>query len=100
VSTAITAAKGLALLGVLWLEEPVIPDDIIGTKRVGVEGGILIAGGENLHTLGEFTHAITMGRLDYPQPDASNIGERATCLISTLLLTIVGLPAGERESVS
>lgn len=58
----------------LWLEEPTIPDDFVGTARVGREGGIAVAGGENLHTLDEFAHAIRLGAIDYPQPDASNIG--------------------------
>ena len=45
-----------------------------GYARIREEGGLAIAQGENLHTLHEFTHALTRGKVDFPQPDASNIG--------------------------
>ena len=45
-----------------------------GYKRVSKEGGLAIATGENLHTIYEFQHMIENGNIDFPQPDASNIG--------------------------
>jgi L-alanine-DL-glutamate epimerase-like enolase superfamily enzyme len=72
--TAIKAAKVLQQYDVLWLEEPTIPDDYDGYKRISAEGGLAIAAGENLHTIYEFQNMITRGNIDFPQPDASNIG--------------------------
>lgn len=46
----------------LWLEEPTLPDDFDGYARIRTEGGLAIAQGENLHTLHEFTHALTRGK--------------------------------------
>ena len=71
---AIRAAKLLAEHDVLWLEEPTLPDDFKGYARIREEGGLAIAQGENLHTLHEFTTALTTGKIDFPQADASNIG--------------------------
>lgn len=74
VETAIKAAKQLKVFNVLWLEEPTIPDDYDGYRRIAEEGGLAIAAGENLHTIYEFQNMISRGKIDFPQPDASNIG--------------------------
>ena len=74
VEKAVRAAREMKELDILWLEEPTIPDDYSGYSRIRQEGGIQIAMGENLHTLYEFRDAITIGGIDFPQPDASNIG--------------------------
>jgi L-alanine-DL-glutamate epimerase-like enolase superfamily enzyme len=74
VDEAIRAARALAPLDVLWLEEPTIPDDVAGHARVARDGGLPIATGENLHTLHEFTHMIAAGGVSYPEPDVTNCG--------------------------
>ena len=51
---AIRAARALAPLQPVWLEEPTIPDDVAGHARIARDGGLPIATGENLHTLYEF----------------------------------------------
>ncbi|MCM3713716.1 mandelate racemase/muconate lactonizing enzyme family protein [Alkalihalobacillus oceani] len=74
VEKAIKATKELAKYNLLWLEEPTIPDDYEGYKRISREGELAIAAGENLHTVYEFQNMIARGKIDFPQPDASNIG--------------------------
>lgn len=74
IETSIKAAKQLNNYNILWLEEPTIPDDYDGYRRISLEGGLAIAAGENLHTIYEFQNMITRGNIDFPQPDASNIG--------------------------
>lgn len=74
IETAIKAAKQLRQFDILWLEEPTIPDDYNGYYRISKEGGLAIAAGENLHTIYEFQNMISRGNIDFPQPDASNIG--------------------------
>lgn len=74
IETAIKAAKQLKPFDILWLEEPTIPDDYDGYHRISKEGGLAIAAGENLHTVYEFQNMISRGNIDFPQPDASNIG--------------------------
>ncbi|CAM3729119.1 MULTISPECIES: mandelate racemase/muconate lactonizing enzyme family protein [Paenibacillus] len=74
VETSIKAAQLLAPYNIFWLEEPTIPDDYDGYRRIGAEGGLPIAAGENFHTVYEFVNMITRGKIDFPQPDASNIG--------------------------
>ena len=74
VQTAIRAARQMQQYDVYWLEEPTIPDDYAGMARIGQEGGVPIATGENLHTIYEFQHMIDIGRIAFPEPDASNCG--------------------------
>ncbi|HET7340463.1 MAG TPA: mandelate racemase/muconate lactonizing enzyme family protein [Methylomirabilota bacterium] len=74
VDEAIRAARALAELGLLWLEEPTIPDDVPGHARIVREGGLPIAAGENLRTLHEFRALIAAGGVTYPEPDATNCG--------------------------
>lgn len=71
---AIRAARALQEFNLVWLEEPIIPDDVVGHVRVVREGGMPIATGENLHTLYEFQQMISAGAVTYPEPDVSNCG--------------------------
>jgi L-alanine-DL-glutamate epimerase-like enolase superfamily enzyme len=74
VDEAIRAARALADSQPLWLEEPTIPDDVPGHRRIVREGGLPIAAGENLRTLHEFRQLIAAGGVTYPEPDVTNCG--------------------------
>ena len=74
VHEAIAAARALAPHSLVWLEEPIIPEDVEGLARVAVEGGIPIATGENLHSVYEFEQTIARGRVSFPEPDAATLG--------------------------
>jgi L-alanine-DL-glutamate epimerase-like enolase superfamily enzyme len=71
---AIGAARALQPFAPLWLEEPTIPDDVLGHARIVREGGLPVATGENLHTLYEFAQMIHAGGVTYPEPDVTNCG--------------------------
>jgi L-alanine-DL-glutamate epimerase-like enolase superfamily enzyme len=74
VDEAIRAARALAPFDPGWLEEPTIPDDVAGHARIVREGGLPIAGGENLRSLWEFKQFIAAGAVTYPEPDVTNCG--------------------------
>ena len=74
VDEAIRAAQTLREYDVFWLEEPTIPDDVQGHAKIVQQGGLPIATGENLHTIYEFQQLISIGGVDFPEPDVSNIG--------------------------
>jgi L-alanine-DL-glutamate epimerase-like enolase superfamily enzyme len=74
VDQAIRASRALAEYDVYWLEEPTIPDDVDGHRRIESEGPLPVATGENLHTIYEFQKIIASGGVSFPEPDLSNIG--------------------------
>lgn len=74
VDEAIRAARALAPLDPVWLEEPIPPDDVLGHARVVREGGLPIATGENLRTLWDFQALIATGGVTFPEPDVTNCG--------------------------
>ncbi len=74
VDDAIRAARLLRECELVWLEEPIIPDDVAGHARIVREGGVPIAAGENLRTLWEFKQLIAAGGVSFPEPDVSNCG--------------------------
>jgi L-alanine-DL-glutamate epimerase-like enolase superfamily enzyme len=74
VEEAIRAARALSPYDLVWLEEPIIPDDVASHARILKEGGVPIAAGENLRTLWEFKSYIAGGAVSYPEPDVTNCG--------------------------
>jgi len=92
VDTAVEASRRLKDLNVLWLEEPVLPDDFPAFAEVGRASRIPLAMGENLHTLLEFRQAFHTGVLAFPQPDASNIGGVTGWLKVAEMCHRLGLP--------
>ncbi|MFT5508792.1 MAG: L-alanine-DL-glutamate epimerase-like enolase superfamily enzyme [Hyphomicrobiaceae bacterium] len=71
---AIRRARAFQQYNLVWLEEPVIPDDVEGHVRVMRDGGVPIATGENFRTLWEFKQMIASGGVSYPEPDVTNCG--------------------------
>jgi len=71
---AIRAARAMQPFNLTWLEEPTIPDDVLGHARIVRDGGLPIATGENLHTLNEFQTMIHAGGVTFPEPDVTNCG--------------------------
>jgi L-alanine-DL-glutamate epimerase-like enolase superfamily enzyme len=71
---AIRAARAFLPYEPLWLEEPIVPDDVAGHVRVVREGGLPIATGENLRSLWEFKQIIAAGGVTFPEPDVTNCG--------------------------
>ena len=74
VDEAVRAARGLAAFDVYWLEEPTIPDDVDGHRRILRDGGVPVATGENLHTIYEFKEMIARGAVSFPEADVTNCG--------------------------
>ena len=74
VHEAVAAARALSPVGLVWLEEPTIPDDLDGNRRIADLGGVPIAAGENLHSAYEFEQMIARAGVSYPEPDAATLG--------------------------
>lgn len=74
VDEAIRRARAFSEFDLVWLEEPIIPDDVAGHVRVMQEGGLPVATGENFRTLWEFKQMIASGGVSYPEPDVTNCG--------------------------
>src|SRR4051812_26295345 len=92
VDEAIRAARALAPLHPVWLEEPTSPDDVPGHARIVRDGGLPIAAGENLHTLHEFRALIDAGGVTFPEPDVTNCGGVTTFMKICHLAEAFNLP--------
>jgi len=72
--TAVRMGKYLEESNVLFMEEPVIPEDREGYRFVREKLNIAIAGGEAEYTLYGFRDFITAGCIDIAQPDITVCG--------------------------
>lgn len=71
---ALRLGRELERLGFLWFEEPVLPDDLDGYRRLTNALDMEIAGGENLYGVRAFSEVIRQGCLDIVQPDLTAMG--------------------------
>jgi L-alanine-DL-glutamate epimerase-like enolase superfamily enzyme len=92
VEAAIGAAKAFQPFDLIWLEEPTIPDDVPGHRRILAQGGVAIAAGENLRTLWEFKDYIVSDAVSYPEPDVTNCGGVTSFLKIARLAEAFNLP--------
>ncbi|GGG01847.1 mandelate racemase/muconate lactonizing enzyme family protein [Paenibacillus abyssi] len=67
--TAVKMAKELEKFNVMWLEEPVVPEDRMGYREVRSSTNIPIAGGECEFTRFGFRDLFLGGCVDIAQPD-------------------------------
>ena len=74
VDYALGMVQRLAPLGLAWLEEPVIPDDIAGYARLRRESPVPISGGEHEFTRYGFQHLMDAEAVDIVQPDLHRCG--------------------------
>ena len=74
VDQAANALEALQPFGLVWVEEPITPDDYVGFAHLRSLGKVPIATGENLHTLAEFTQLIGHCGVDFPEPDFTTCG--------------------------
>ncbi len=73
-SAAIQAARHLQDADLLWLEEPVGPEDVGGYRVVAQAAPMAIAGGEALASLAGFRDFVTAGAMGVLQPDLAVCG--------------------------
>lgn len=74
VKWALRAARMLAEYNVVWLEEPLPPDDIEGYRELRRGASILISAGEVLTRRQSFRQWLETGALDLVQPDCTKVG--------------------------
>jgi L-alanine-DL-glutamate epimerase-like enolase superfamily enzyme len=74
VDKTIEAARRLAECDLVWIEEPLVPEDLDGHVRIAAESPAKIATGENFHTFHEFAAMIDAGGVHYPEPDLASCG--------------------------
>jgi L-alanine-DL-glutamate epimerase-like enolase superfamily enzyme len=72
--TAIRVARELEQLGVFWLEEPFMPDELGAYAELADSVDIRVAGGEEEATRWGFLELIERGHVDVVQPDVTRCG--------------------------
>ena len=78
--TAIAVGQHAEKLGVFWLEEPVVPDDLAGYRRIrSALKGVRLAAGEGEFTVAGFRPFLEEGLLDVVQPDIARAGGFTGC---------------------
>jgi L-alanine-DL-glutamate epimerase-like enolase superfamily enzyme len=71
---AIEMARVLRDYRIEWIEEPVLPEDVVGYRRIRERVDCMVTGGEHTYTLEGFRRLIVDGGVDIVQPDIYRAG--------------------------
>ena len=74
VPTAVRIGNALEKFGILWVEEPIPPDDKKGIAWVRSKIATPVSGGERLYSRFEYADYLRMECADFWQPDVSHAG--------------------------
>ncbi|MGZ5176543.1 MAG: mandelate racemase/muconate lactonizing enzyme family protein, partial [Burkholderiales bacterium] len=78
--TAVIVGQHAEKLGMFWLEEPVVPDDLQGYRRIrDAVKSVRLAAGEGEFTVAGFRPFLEEGLLDVVQPDIARAGGFTGC---------------------
>jgi len=72
--TAIRVAREYEQLGIFWLEEPFLPDELEAYAKLADTVDIRVAAGEEDTTLWGFRELVERGHVDVVQPDVTRCG--------------------------
>ncbi len=89
---AIESAKRMEDADLLWIEEPVQPEDIAGYQTVARAVPVAIAGGEALGNVGAFREFLSAGTFSVLQPDLAVCGGYSGFREIAALARAYGLP--------
>jgi L-alanine-DL-glutamate epimerase-like enolase superfamily enzyme len=92
IDQAVHAFKEIERFNLVWLEEPIKPDDFNGYAYLRSLGKIPIAAGENLHTLAEVNNLIGVNGVDFLEPDLTTCGGITPFMKIAKLAEINNLP--------
>ncbi|WP_152392858.1 mandelate racemase/muconate lactonizing enzyme family protein [Paenibacillus guangzhouensis] len=73
ITTAMTWGKKLEQFDLLWLEEPLNPDDIMNHRKLADELNVPIALGEHVYSKYAFRDYIHQGAVEYVQVDVTRV---------------------------
>lgn len=74
VAQALDFSRRAADADLIWLEEPILHDDMPGWKRIAAGSGLALAGGESLYGLPGFRDFLCSGLFAIAQPDLALCG--------------------------
>ena len=92
VDQAMKAFNEIEQFNLVWIEEPIKPDDFNGYKYLKSLGKVPIAAGENLHTMAEFNQLISLNGVDFVEPDLTTCGGITPYMKVAKLAEINNLP--------
>ena len=92
VDQAMRAMTLLQPFDLVWLEEPIAPDNTAGYAHLRSLGKVPLAAGENHHTLAEFAALFAAGGVDFPEPDLTTCGGITPFMKVAHLAEAHGLP--------
>lgn len=74
IAKALRAISAYEHLGLYWVEEPLLADDVVGHQRLKQLVRTPIATGENVYSIQQFNDFLTRGAMDYVQADICRVG--------------------------